>query len=252
MRPGNGLRWCSATTRQGGRPATAARSVVSCAARCAEQSAGPGFEQGRFSDPAPQRWVRERQDDRGNQGDRLVDEQQQREQAARPIQISAPSGAPVPRLVRRSMTGPASRPSANRMREAPTAQASEAPNALTITTPPRLIRFPIQPVTNLSVTVTSGTAAAESWLTPGGDGLPSSSRRCSTGRRSGRPRTGPRGADPWGRPAGGGRDLSRTGGGPDGTEDRASEFCQSNAVVVPGRDGVLLVDPGVLGFRQPR
>ena len=39
----------------------------------------------------------------------------------------------------RSLTGPASRPSANRMREAPTAQASEAPKALT--TPPKLIRF---------------------------------------------------------------------------------------------------------------
>jgi len=26
-----------------------------------------------------------------------------------------------------------------------------------------------------------------------------------------------------------------------------SEFCQSNAVVVPGRAGVLLIDPGVLG-----
>ncbi len=27
-----------------------------------------------------------------------------------------------------------------------------------------------------------------------------------------------------------------------------SEFCQSNAVVVHGRAGVLLIDPGVLGY----
>jgi hypothetical protein len=69
------------------------------------------------------------------------------------------------RLVRCSMTGPVSRPSANKIREAPTAQASEAPNALT--TPPKLMRVPIQLAANLSVTVTSGTSAAESWLTPG-------------------------------------------------------------------------------------
>ena len=43
--------------------------MVSCGARCAEQGAGPGFEQGRFADPAPQRRVRERQDDPGDQGD---------------------------------------------------------------------------------------------------------------------------------------------------------------------------------------
>jgi glyoxylase-like metal-dependent hydrolase (beta-lactamase superfamily II) len=29
-----------------------------------------------------------------------------------------------------------------------------------------------------------------------------------------------------------------------------SEFCQSNAVVVPGRVGVLLIDPGVLGYEM--
>jgi glyoxylase-like metal-dependent hydrolase (beta-lactamase superfamily II) len=29
-----------------------------------------------------------------------------------------------------------------------------------------------------------------------------------------------------------------------------SEFCQSNAVVVPGRAGVLLIDPGVLGHEM--
>jgi hypothetical protein len=47
------------------------------------------------------------------------------------------------------------------MREEPTAQASAAPNALK--TAPKLTRFPIQPATNLSVTVTSGTVAVESW-----------------------------------------------------------------------------------------
>jgi hypothetical protein len=51
------------------------------------------------------------------------------------------------------------------MREAPTAQASEAPNALT--TAPKLTSSPIQLATNLSVTVTRGTAAVESWLIPG-------------------------------------------------------------------------------------
>jgi glyoxylase-like metal-dependent hydrolase (beta-lactamase superfamily II) len=29
-----------------------------------------------------------------------------------------------------------------------------------------------------------------------------------------------------------------------------SEFCQSNAVVVQGRAGVLLIDPGVLGYEM--
>jgi hypothetical protein len=29
-----------------------------------------------------------------------------------------------------------------------------------------------------------------------------------------------------------------------------SEFCQSNAVVVQGREGVLLIDPGVLGVHE--
>ena len=33
----------------------------------------------------------------------------------------------------------------------------------------------------------------------------------------------------------------------DGVLVHASEFCQSNAIVVPGRAGVLLIDPGVLG-----
>ena len=31
-----------------------------------------------------------------------------------------------------------------------------------------------------------------------------------------------------------------------------SEFCQSNAVVVHGRAGVLLIDPGVLGYEMAR
>jgi hypothetical protein len=46
------------------------------------------------------------------------------------------------------------------MREAPTAQASAAPNALI--TAPKLMRSPIQGATNLPVTVTSGTVAVES------------------------------------------------------------------------------------------
>ena len=33
----------------------------------------------------------------------------------------------------------------------------------------------------------------------------------------------------------------------DGVLIHESEFCQSNAVVVQGRAGVLLIDPGVLG-----
>ena len=33
----------------------------------------------------------------------------------------------------------------------------------------------------------------------------------------------------------------------DGVLVQQSEFCQSNAVVVQGRAGVLLIDPGVLG-----
>jgi len=63
------------------------------------------------------------------------------------------------------MAGPASRPSANSMREAPTAQASAAPKALI--TAPKLTSVPIQPATNLSVTVTSGTGARESCSTLG-------------------------------------------------------------------------------------
>ena len=43
--------------------------MVRCGARCAEQGAGPGFEQGRVADPAPQRRIREGQDDPGGQGD---------------------------------------------------------------------------------------------------------------------------------------------------------------------------------------
>jgi hypothetical protein len=31
---------------------------------------------------------------------------------------------------------------------------------------------------------------------------------------------------------------------------RESEFCQSNAVVVHGRAGVLLIDPGVIGYEM--
>src|SRR6201994_3628344 len=38
--------------------------------------------------------------------------------------------------------------------------------------------------------------------------------------------------------------------GADGVLIQQSEFCQSNAVVVPGRAGVLLIDPGVLGYEM--
>jgi len=36
----------------------------------------------------------------------------------------------------------------------------------------------------------------------------------------------------------------------DGVQIHESEFCQSNAIVVQGRDGVLLIDPGVLDFEM--
>ena len=36
----------------------------------------------------------------------------------------------------------------------------------------------------------------------------------------------------------------------DGVLIHESEFCQSNAVVVRGRAGVLLIDPGILGHEM--